>query len=85
MVVSFPSSLSFSLGPCRGEVTPAVDKSKNRDTLRLHAIDESVSTDVDFSQVVLAELSDYSSAFREGCKALAGLPHLRRERRCVRR
>ena len=58
MVGSLPTFLSFSLGPCRGEVTPTMDESKNRDTLRLHAIDESVSTNVDLSQVGLAELTD---------------------------
>jgi hypothetical protein len=67
-------SSTFSLGPCRGEVTPTMDKSKNRDALRLHAIDEAVPTNVDFSEVGLVELDDHPATFGESCKTLAGLP-----------
>lgn len=51
-----------------------MDKSKNRDALRFHAIDETVPTNVDFSEVGLVELVDYSTTFGESCKTLAGLP-----------
>lgn len=78
--VKLSPPLPFSLCPYRGKVTSAVDKGKNRNALNLHAINESVPTNVDFSQVGLAELTDEPPTARKGPKRLTGFPYLRRKR-----